>query len=221
VVGNALPLVLPDPPSPLALAAAGGPEALAAAAEAEALAVLARAEAERDLMLADAREQGYAQGLAEAHGRMAAAVATAEALAAALEDELRAVPGRLADDLAGLAVETAARIVRAELSVRPELVVEVVRAAIRRATDRERIAVHVNPDDLDLVREGAGDILRRMGGIDRLDVLEDPRIPRGGCVLETPAGDVDARLDRQLARVLEALAAPPEEHLLDPPAGAA
>jgi flagellar biosynthesis/type III secretory pathway protein FliH len=104
---------------------------------------------------------------------------------------------------------------RAELCANPERVVDVVRGAIRRATDRERIVARVHPDDLDLVREGAEDILRRMGGISRLDVLEDPRIARGGCLLETPAGDVDARLESQLARVLEALAAPPEEDLLD------
>ena len=55
-----------------------------------------------------------------------------------------------------------------------------------------------------------------MGGISRLEVVDDPRLSPGSCLLETSAGDVDATFPSQLARVLEALAAPPDETLVEP-----
>jgi flagellar biosynthesis/type III secretory pathway protein FliH len=56
-----------------------------------------------------------------------------------------------------------------------------------------------------------------MGGISRLEVIDDPRVSPGSCLLETNAGDVDATVESQLARILEALAAPPDETLVQGP----
>ena len=55
-----------------------------------------------------------------------------------------------------------------------------------------------------------------MGGISRLEVVDDPRVSPGSCLLETTAGDVDATVESQLGRILEALAAPPDETLVEP-----
>jgi flagellar assembly protein FliH len=202
-------------PGPFTLAGAGGPDALAANAEAEARAIIAEAELLRDRAV----EEGYAHGLAAGHedarAQMADGLAAVEALVRALASELESLPDALAAETGAIAMEVAARVVRAELTVHPERVLDVVRAAIRRATDRERLLVHVNPADLALVREEGEGMVTRIGGIGRLDVVDDPRIPRGGCIVETSGGDVDARLQSQMARMMESLAAGADEDLLD------
>jgi flagellar biosynthesis/type III secretory pathway protein FliH len=113
-----------------------------------------------------------------------------------------------------LAMEVAAKVVRAELTTRPELVVGVVQSAIRRAAERGRLVVRVNPADLETCRAAAGEIGERMGGIDDLRFVDEPRVTPGGCVVETVAGDVDATLETQIARITAAVAGPPEEGLL-------
>lgn len=190
------------------------PEGLLADARRDAERVLSAAHAERDAMLAAARQEGYAAGHADARDEVAGALA---ALAEAGRD-LDAYREMLARDAEGeataLAVEIAARLVRAEVTVNPERVVDVVRGAIRRATDRAALIVLVNPADLAACRAAAPRILEDMGGIGRLDIVDDPRVGAGSCVLETAAGDVDATFESQLTRVLEALSAPPDESLV-------
>jgi flagellar assembly protein FliH len=212
-VGHAVPVR--SAPGPLTLAGAGGPQALAANAEAEARAIIAEAEALRDEMVREAWNEGFTQGLNDAAARMADAVTALEGLMAAVGAELDALPDVLSEETTAVALEVAARIVRAELTVNPDRVLDVVRGAVRRATERERLLVHVNPVDLDLVRQAAPELMVRIGGIQRLDVVDDPRIPAGGCVVETPAGDVDARLGVQLQRLAEALASGGDDDLHD------
>ncbi len=203
-------------PGPLTLAGAGGPDALAANAEAEARAIIAEAEIVRDEIVREAWSEGFEQGRRDGVARLADAVTAVERIVDAASAEVEALPEMLSAQTAAIALEVAARIVRAELTVNPDRVVDVTRAAIRRATDRERLLVHVNPSDLDAVREAAPEMMTRIGGIGRLDVVDDPRIPAGGCVVETPAGDVDARIAVQLARLGEALAAGADDELHDP-----
>jgi flagellar assembly protein FliH len=126
--------------------------------------------------------------------------------------------GLLVDDAVreatALAVEVAARVLRAELAARPERVADVVRGAIRRAADRSALVARVNPRDLAACRAAAPAIMEEMGGIARLEVVDDPRVSPGSCLLETSVGDVDATVESQLARILEALTAPPDETLV-------
>jgi flagellar assembly protein FliH len=198
------------PPAP------GSPEDVMAAARRDAERVLAGAHAEADALRAAARQEGYAAGHADARDEVAATLA---ALAEAGR-HLAAARGRMEDDAVReattLAVEVAARLVRAEVAVRPERVEGVLRAAIRRATDRSQLVVLVSPSDLSACRAAAPAIMSDMGGIGCMDVVDDPRIGAGSCVLQTGGGDVDATFESQLARVLEALAAPPDETLVEP-----
>ena len=101
--------------------------------------------------------------------------------------------------------------------MRPERVGDVLRGAIRRAADRSRLVARVSPADLDTCRLLVPAILDEMGGIGSLEIVEDARIGVGSCVLETGTGDVDATFPSQLTRVLDALFAPPDQSLVEPP----
>ncbi len=194
----------------------GSPEGLMAEARRDAECVLAAARAEATSTLEAARQEGYAAGRADARDEVAGTLAALAEAARAIDAHRERVERDAEGEAVALAVEIAARLVRAEVTVRPERVIEVVRAAIRRAADRGALTALVNPADLAACRDAAPRILEEMGGIGRLDVVEDPRVGAGSCILQTSAGDVDATFESQLARVLEALAAPPDESLVAP-----
>lgn len=205
---------LREGPGRLHFLQAGTAQHMMALAEQEATAVVAEAEAARDQAVADGYREGFDAGMADAQQRMFGAIATVQGLAREIEDDLTEMPERLAGEVASMAMELAARLVRADISANPERVVDVARGAIRRATEREVLIAHVNPDDLAVLRDAVPELQLQMGGIRRLDVIEDPRIHAGGVVLETPNGDVDATMESQMRRIVEALAAPPETDLL-------
>ena len=78
-----------------------------------------------------------------------------------------------------LAIEAAAKLVRAEVAARPERVGDVLRGAIRRAADRSALVARVSPGDLATCRALAPVILEEMGGIGPLEIVDDPRIAAG------------------------------------------
>ncbi len=202
----------PQAPPPMP----GSPEAVMQAAQRDAEHVIAAAHAEADALRAGAHQEGYAAGHAAARDEVAQVLSALMMAGGALAARAEELEQEAEREATALAVEVAAKLLRAEVAVRPERVADVVRGAIRRAADRSALVVMVSPSDLAACRAAAPEILTDMGGIGRLDVVDDPRIVPGSCVLQTVAGDVDATFESQLARVLEALSAPPDESLVEP-----
>lgn len=171
------------------------------------MSALAQAEADADRLRSEARAEGFAAGRAEAlEGFEPALAALAEAAAAlqAQQAELAADLERRAVDL-GLAL--AAKVLGGALEAEPERVVESVRGALRGLVERERIIVLVNPEDMELVSGAMDEVRASLGGIEHCDVQAERRVARGGCIVRTPVGDVDARVETKLERAREVVAA--------------
>ena len=65
----------------------------------------------------------------------------------------------------------------------------------------------VNPDDLDIVREAMDGLKASLGGMDHCVVEAERRVGRGGCLVRTPVGDIDASVETKLERAGEVVAA--------------
>jgi flagellar assembly protein FliH len=158
----------------------------------------------------EARERGHAEGLAAGLEEVRtmlepAAAALAEAVRGVAEqgDEFLLEAERAAVDLA---LRLAEKIVGAAIDADPEAVLGVIAGALRRATVRDHLVLEVNPADFELVHELADELAARVGGVRRLDVIAERRVSRGGCVVRTEDGEIDARIDEQLARAGEVVA---------------
>jgi flagellar assembly protein FliH len=165
---------------------------------------LAAAEAEHEAELAAARAEGHEAGLAAGRAEVSAA-ARALASAAARLDEASAAVAADAEPLAvELALRIAEKVLGGELEARPELVTDVVRGALRRLTEPLPAALLVNPQDAELVRASIADFSVEHGA--ELSVREERRVERGGCVVRTQAGEVDAQITAQLERAAKVVA---------------
>jgi flagellar assembly protein FliH len=176
-------------------------------ADAVLAAMAAEAEAAAAAQRESARTEGFEQGRAEALAAAQPALAALEAAAA----EVRAAQDALADRLEAHAVDLALllaeKVTGAAIAADPELVLEAVRGALRGIVERERVTVLVNPDDLDLVRSSMDDLRASLGGIEHCEVQAERRVARGGAVVRTPDGDVDARVETKLQRAREVVEA--------------
>ena len=187
-----------DPPAPVMSAA----DQAAAVMD-----VLAEARAEADQIRRQALEEGYAAGRHEALEALAPALS---ALGTATE-EVRAAQAEAASELERRAVELgmalASKVLAGALSVQPERVLDSVQGALRGIVERERVIVMVNPDDLEIVQGAAEELKATLGGIDHCVIEAERRVGRGGCIVRTPVGDVDARIETKLERASEVVAA--------------
>jgi flagellar assembly protein FliH len=176
------------------------PELLAPPAPIE---VAAEAEAERRedaeaALVQAARAEGVAEGLAAGRAEIGPAVEALAAAATGLEKERDASATRTEQAAAELALQIAEKVLGAALEVRPELVLEVVRGALRRLAEPQESVLLVNPEDVELVRAAVEELAAEHGAA--LTVRAERRVARGGCIVRTQAGEIDARFAAQLER---------------------
>jgi flagellar assembly protein FliH len=173
----------------------------------EVMDVLAQAQAEAEQLRDAAIAEGFAAGRADALAALEPALA---ALVQAVEDG-REQQLEAADELERRAVELglalAKKVVGGTLEVKPEKVIDTVTGALRGIVERERVIVLVNPDDLEIVREAMEGIRASLGGMEHCVVEAERRVGRGGCLVRTPVGDIDARVETKLERAGEVVAA--------------
>jgi flagellar assembly protein FliH len=192
-------------------AAGTGPAPSPESAALQARSLVAAAEAEAGRIREQARAEGQAQGFAAGREEARAALdpaasALAEALSALAELQDRAA-GRVEHQAVELAVRLAEKVVAGAIAVEPERLLDVVSGALRTIVERERVTVLVHPADLDLLRDRIAEVTSSLGGIEHLEVQEERRVGRGGAILRTTFGEVDARLGTKLARAREVVEA--------------
>lgn len=151
-------------------------------------------------------QDGYRDGLAalEQFKQSYAAQLTAQLgqLTRSYGQELDAVQQEMARALAVTATHLARQIVRSDLAARPELVATVAQEALDTLLMSARqITVRVHPDDHALVEQGAADALAQRGA----RLLADGSIARGGCLVESDIGVVDASIAARWKRAVAAL----------------
>ncbi len=162
-------------------------------AQAEAEAILARAEDEAEAL----REQGRAEGRAEGVAQLMSELSRArKAYDGAMHEAER--------DMLELAFGIAQRVIGQTLARDPELIASVVAQALERVRGKRQIVVIVHPEDRASVEGARAAMAQRLDGAS-LYIEEDPRVSRGGCLIETEAGRVDARLEVQLDTLRQAL----------------
>jgi flagellar biosynthesis/type III secretory pathway protein FliH len=169
--------------------------------------VLAEARAEAEQIRAAALAEGYATGRAEAIAALEPALTALTVAASEVRAQQEAAARELERRAGELGLALAQQGLAGALSVEPERVLDSVTGALRGIVERERITIMVNPDDLEIVREAIDELRDSLGGIEYCEVQAERRVGRGGAVVRTPEGDVDARVETKLERAGEVVAA--------------
>ncbi|HEY1392004.1 MAG TPA: FliH/SctL family protein [Methylibium sp.] len=151
-------------------------------------------------------QDGYRDGLAALEGfkQSYAAQVTAQlaSIAGAFQQQLGALEQDLAHRLAGVALSLARQVVRSELNQRPQLVVDVAQEALGALLLSARhVSMRVNPDDHALVAQGTQELMAARGA----RLLPDAQVTRGGCVVESDIGVIDASVEMRWRRAAEAM----------------
>ncbi len=146
--------------------------------------------------------EGLAAGLAEGRAQAARETARLAGLADGFAEETRLADERMSEQVLELAIDLARAMLKSALAVKPELVIPVVREAVRYLPAMQQPALlYLNPADLALVRERIGDELAKTGW----QLTEDATLEAGGCRVETPSNQIDAALPVRWQRLVAAL----------------
>jgi len=162
---------------------------------------VARAAAEGAAELAAAREQLAADHEAQLV-RLAAAITAVDAAATQLEARTAPAAAELERLALGFAIDIAEALLGRELALSASPALDAVRRALALAPVDGDLLVRLNPADAAL----AADAVRAAAPGRTVEIVSDPTVEVGGCVVDSGACHVDAQLGPALERVRAALA---------------
>jgi len=175
------------------------------------------AQRERERLLAEAHAEGYQSGFAQglldgaAQARkeleetvIAQIAAFAEALQAAhdrIEPAVAEFRVQEEEKLGLIGLVVAERLVRKTLENDRETALRIAREILADILPAREVRLRVNPFDLPLLEARKNELLEACSGLRGVEVIGDRTIA-GGCVLDSDAGSVDARIEATLERML-------------------
>ena len=160
------------------------------AAEEQAAATLQQAE----IFAQELREAAYQEGLEKALTELTQHLLDAR-------ERRERVLIEVEHDILRLAVKLAEKIIGREIERDSAAVADIVAAALRHTRHHDVLVVRVNPADLSVLQTFR-DHLDPTSRARYLDIIPDPRVTHGGCIIESESGTIDAQHETQL-RVLE------------------
>jgi len=151
--------------------------------------------------MAEGLAQGRAQGESEAKQNMQQAVdeavANAQSIVELAEQEAQNILAQADQQILELAIAIAGKILNQEIAENQMAVVPIIKAALDKVRDQERVVVRVNPENYSLVLAAKAEFSTSMNGYAVIDITADDSLKAGDCIVETPFGNVDARIDNQ------------------------
>lgn len=149
----------------------------------------------------EAYQQGLAEGQAAARREMAGQVEAIHARFARTIEELSGLRARFRQEaeaeVVALALAISRRILHRELTMAPDALLGLVKAAMEKIEAREVHRVRVRPEDASMVQQH----LEKMGLPRRVEVIADPGLARGAAIFESGRGALDASVETQLEEI--------------------
>jgi flagellar assembly protein FliH len=160
-----------------------------------------KAQVDVEEQVAAAYRKGVEEGQAALRHSLAA---TVEAMQMTLARSIEQLTGSRAryrreaeQDSVGLALAVARRILHRELTVAPEALLGVVKAALEKMEAHEVHQVRVARSDAPMLRQ----FLEQMGPPQRIEVIADAGLAAGSAIVESSRGTLDASVETQLAEI--------------------
>jgi flagellar biosynthesis/type III secretory pathway protein FliH len=161
------------------------------------------------LLEQEAYEKGFARG--ETAG-IKAGEKTIQDLAARMTDLMNMLAGLRSDlvaryekELMDLVFAICRKIIFCEISADSRVIKETVLQILEEAPDGQQITLRLHPEDLDAIETLKTQTVVSATDLNRVALFADTSVSRGGCLLETPHGDMDAAIETRLKNVYAAL----------------
>ncbi len=104
-------------------------------------------------------------------------------------------------EVVALALEVAKKIVHREIQADKEIVQTLVKVALNHVAEKTAVTVHLNPIDYNFILEHKAELAQSDHGVREVVLLADRSIERGGCMIKTECGDIDARIEEEFREV--------------------
>lgn len=112
---------------------------------------------------------------------------------------------RAESDLIKLSIEIAKKITRAKFENEPEIIKTSVASAIKFTALKSDILITLNPADKLIIDSFLPELKAKFEELDKIAVVDNVKVERGGCLVSSKAGMVDHTIESQLQKIYQQL----------------
>ena len=167
--------------------------------------IIAEAQTQRDKLQLEAKSQGFEQGHSEGYEKGAAEVnrliermhKILEAVMQRREEILKDTESQIVE----LVILMARKVIKILSENQKNVVMANVVAALKKVRTRGAVTLRVNLEDVKLTTANISEFIKHIENVEGITVLEDSSVEKGGCIVETDFGAIDARISSQLTEL--------------------
>ena len=148
---------------------------------------------------AEGREEGFQEGSQEVE-RL---VDTLQKIISAAIDKRNEIIQESETQVINLVLLISKKVIKVISENQKNVVINNVVQALRKLKSRGDVVIRVNLADVELTSEHISDFMKMVENVKSVTVLEDSSVDRGGCIIETDFGQIDARVSSQLHEIEE------------------
>lgn len=122
-----------------------------------------------------------------------------------LESSKLEILQRAESDLIKLSIEIAKKITKAKFENEPDTIQQSVITAIKFTALKSDIIISINPDDKLIVDLFIPELKSKFDELDKINIVENATIQRGGCIISSKAGVIDNTIENQFQKIYQQL----------------
>ena len=159
-------------------------------------------------------EDGFKNGKDAAKEEFSPFLETTQKLIEELSEFRKEMYEKVEREMVELVINLTKKVIHFEFSKREDAVKDMIRLAVQSVLDRESMVIKIHPTDKEYAESFRPKLLHMFSEIKNITFVANSGIARGGCVVETNFGVIDARIEKleeQIDRILNLSPSPPEK----------
>ena len=174
-------------------------------AQDEAQKILSDAHAEEQTIKDSARSDGFTaghdEGFAKGRDEVERLIARMHTILESVMQRREEILSETEQQIVELVVLMTRKVVKVISDNQKSVINNNVLAALKKVKGRGSVTLRVNLEDLKLTTQNTDEFIKRCENIQGITIMEDSTVEKGGCIVETDFGSIDARISSQLAEV--------------------
>lgn len=148
--------------------------------------------------------EGFEKGMKEAEDKIKSLIEEYKKSLSSLNSLREKIYEEAQSEMILIVKEALKKIVAAEIKSSEEFILNVIKETIKNVVETKKIVIKVSPEDYRYLTENRDKVDSSLSGKE-IELVEDPAITRGGCIIQTDMGEIDSTVETKLEEVLNIL----------------
>jgi len=160
-----------------------------------------KVEEEREIVLEQAKKNGFEEGYNEAVKQCEDLISEAGIIKQQAFEEYNNLMFSSEQEILSIVFDIAKKVIGHEVNAGKDDILFIIKEAIEACTHKDYILLKVCEDDYEIIIKSKNKLLAMVKGVGEVEIKIDHSLEKGSCLLETPFGAVDGSVKTKIEQI--------------------